>query len=397
MTTAPGPAAWLDQATTHLKSRRWDLLVRLCEDPALPADAAAAAGLLGATAAAYLGQERRVPPHVSRALDAGAERLVLMQGLLAAAHAHVGAALGAAGEAASPDAAFHAEREALALKRLGTGLHQRPAKRAGGASDNAEILRQRQLVENLRQQLQSLRASAAASASIGIDPRAHALITAVRDSRLTYLSAAKLASLARTCLAIEEQHVPGLFVEAGCALGGSAVVIGSLKQPQRRFEIYDVFGMIPAPGEQDPPEVHRRYEEITSGSASGIGGDRYYGYETDLQRIVQRNLEHHGLDLATHHIALVRGLVQDTLGGDEAVAFAHMDVDWYEPSLVCLERLYPRLSVGGSIIVDDYHDWGGCRRAVDEYLARLGGGYVADDAARSLKITKLAPVAAAAK
>jgi hypothetical protein len=103
------------------------------------------------------------------------------------------------------------------------------------------------------------------------------------------------------------------------------------------------------------------------------------------------------MDLATHHIALVQGLVQDTLGGDEAVAFAHMDVDWYEPSLVCLERLYPRLSVGGSIIVDDYHDWGGCRRAVDEYLARLDGGYVADDSARSLKITKLAPVAAAAR
>jgi len=92
VTTTPGPAAWLDQATTHLAARRWDVLVRLCEDPTLPADAAAAAGLLGATAAAYLGQERRVPPHVSRALDAGAERLVLMQGLLAAAHAHVGAA-----------------------------------------------------------------------------------------------------------------------------------------------------------------------------------------------------------------------------------------------------------------------------------------------------------------
>jgi Macrocin-O-methyltransferase (TylF) len=248
----------------------------------------------------------------------------------------------------------------------------------------AEVLRQREVIGDLRAELSALRTAAAEQG------KTRTLLTAVRDKRLTYLSMAKLDALARTCLAIEEQRIPGVFIEAGCALGGSSVIIGSTKRPFRRFEIYDVFGMIPSPGEHDPAEVHKRYTDIVQGSATGLGGDRYYGYEDDLETIVRRNLQSFGLAPEEQNITLVRGLVQETLTGTEPVAFAHLDVDWYEPSLVCIERLYPRLSIGGSIIVDDYHDWGGCRRAIDEYLNRLGRGFVVDDSARSLKITKVA-------
>jgi hypothetical protein len=37
-----------------------------------------------------------------------------------------------------------------------------------------------------------------------------------------------------------------------------------------------------------------------------------------------------------------------------------------------MEHLYPRLSEGGVLIVDDYGHWQGARRAVDEYLAAAG-------------------------
>jgi hypothetical protein len=32
-----------------------------------------------------------------------------------------------------------------------------------------------------------------------------------------------------------------------------------------------------------------------------------------------------------------------------------------------LNNLYPKLSVGGFAIIDDYFELGGCRRAIDEY------------------------------
>ena len=68
-------------------------------------------------------------------------------------------------------------------------------------------------------------------------------------------------------------------------------------------------------------------------------------------------------------MSLIKGLVQDTMRIDQPVAFAHVDVDWYEPVLTCLQRVFPKLVEGGSIILDDYHDWGGCRKATDEYIA----------------------------
>jgi asparagine synthase (glutamine-hydrolysing) len=182
--------------------------------------------------------------------------------------------------------------------------------------------------------------------------------------------------------------LPGLFLEAGCALGGSAILLGSVKSVERPLQIYDVFEMIPQPTVEDTAEVHERYRTIVDGEATGIGGDKYYGYEDDLYLVVQENLKRFGIDRERQNISLIKGLVQDTMSIDQPVAFAHVDVDWYEPVMVCLERIFPALVVGGSIILDDYRDWGGCRKAADEYLARVAGQFALDNSAGSLKITR---------
>jgi hypothetical protein len=35
---------------------------------------------------------------------------------------------------------------------------------------------------------------------------------------------------------------------------------------------------------------------------------------------------------------------------------------------VCLERIVPRVSAGAYVVLDDDNEYGGCRRAVDEFL-----------------------------
>ena len=216
------------------------------------------------------------------------------------------------------------------------------------------------------------------------------LIRRIRGRKLTYLSERKLASLARTCREIEEKRLAGVFVEAGIALGGSTILLASLKQDARPLRAHDVFDMIPPPTADDPPEVHARYRVISGGTSQGIDGDPYYGYRDDLYELVQANLRDFGVDLARQQVELVRGLVQDTLAVMEPVALAHIDVDWYEPVRVCLERIFPWLVPGGCIVLDDYHDWGGCRRATDDYLKRVAGRYTLDDSSGALKITRLA-------
>jgi asparagine synthase (glutamine-hydrolysing) len=222
---------------------------------------------------------------------------------------------------------------------------------------------------------------------IGDDDRE--LVSRIRADRLTYLSDKKLASLVTTARGIEDAGLPGMFIEAGCALGGSAILLASVKRADRPFNVYDVFGMIPPPTQDDTPDVHQRYQTIVQGKSAGIGGDTYYGYRDDLYEQVQASFQRFGLDPAQHGVSLIKGLVQDTLHPEGPVALAHVDVDWYEPVMTCLQRIFPQLVVGGSIILDDYHDWGGCRKATDQFLRGVTGAFTLDDRAGSLKVTKI--------
>ncbi len=222
----------------------------------------------------------------------------------------------------------------------------------------------------------------------GLTENERNLVMSIRAAKLTYLSDSKLVSIAQTCRRIEAEQVQGEFIEAGCALGGSAILIAGVKGAARPFSVYDVFGMIPAPTQEDTPDVHERYRHIVEGKSVGIDGNPYYGYERDLYEIAQGNLRRFGVDIAAQQVRLIKGLLQETLQPTGAIAFAHIDVDWYDPVKVCLERLSPRLSVGGSIVLDDYHDWGGCRKATDEYLRTVSGQFSLDDTAGSMKITR---------
>lgn len=220
---------------------------------------------------------------------------------------------------------------------------------------------------------------------IGEDPKG--IVSQIRNRRLTYLSQRKMLQIIRTLREIDKNGIEGRILEAGCALGGSLVLIASYA-PDRAISVYDTFEMIPAPGPEDPPDVHKRYATIISGRSKGIGGDTYYGYRGDLQGYVLSNVRELVGNEAIERIELYKGLLQDTMIVDEPVAFAHIDVDWYDPVKTCIIRIWPMLAKGGSLIFDDYFDWGGCKKAVDEYFhGRSDMAF--DDRAGNMKVIKL--------
>jgi O-methyltransferase len=191
----------------------------------------------------------------------------------------------------------------------------------------------------------------------------------VRRNKLTYLGEGKLASMGECLATVKQQQVAGNFLEFGVALGGSAICIASQLDEGRSFFGLDVFGMIPPPSDKDGPVPNERYRVIKSGKSAGIGGDKYYGYLDNLKDVVIRNFETFGLSVDDKRIRLVEGLYQNTLPTlpEMKIAFAHIDCDWYEPVLLCLQYVWSRLSVGGFVILDDYNDWPGCKRATDEF------------------------------
>ena len=208
---------------------------------------------------------------------------------------------------------------------------------------------------------------------VSVPDEVAAVLGAVRAENLTYLTENQLGSLVGCVLEVEASARPGAIIEAGTARGGSAIAMASAKSPAREMRVYDVFGMIPPPTEIDGTAALQRFADIEAGRSGGVGGEDYYGYEDDLLGEVTASFARHGAPLDRHNVSLVPGLFQDTLDVDGPVALAHVDGDWYESTMTCLERLAPRLVPGGRIVIDDYFAWAGCRAAVDEYFANRPG------------------------
>ncbi|MFY0625979.1 MAG: class I SAM-dependent methyltransferase [Reichenbachiella sp.] len=187
-------------------------------------------------------------------------------------------------------------------------------------------------------------------------------------SKLSYLRIGALNNIRDTIKEVENKKIKGLFVEAGCALGGSSIQIASAKATDRKLNIYDVFGMIPPPGSEDDQDVVDRFSDITEGKSKGIRGDKYYGYHEDLKGEVSSNLTKFGFDPKTNNIELIQGLYEESMEINDPVAFAHIDCDWYSSVMTCLEQIEPHMSLNGVMIIDDYYVWSGCKKAIDEYF-----------------------------
>lgn len=175
----------------------------------------------------------------------------------------------------------------------------------------------------------------------------------------TMVSPSRLAALERGVRAVVREGVPGDVVECGTARGGSAALMAlwlkRLDSPKKVF-VFDTFEGLPPPTAEDPD--FERAVQFT-GLCRG---------ELDEVKDLFRRLG--VLDRAV----FVKGKFQDTLPTFEAppVALLHLDADWYESTMVCLNHLWDRVSPGGIVQLDDYGSWEGCKKAADEFLAARG-------------------------
>jgi len=83
---------------------------------------------------------------------------------------------------------------------------------------------------------------------------------------------------------------------------------------------------------------------------------------------VKRALYSVGYDRTKIHF--VKGKVEETIPANAPanIALLRLDTDWYESTRHELAHLFPRVSRGGVVIIDDYGHWKGAKQAVDEYL-----------------------------
>ena len=151
----------------------------------------------------------------------------------------------------------------------------------------------------------------------------------------------------------------GAIVECGVFKGVSLVRFAHFRQicgldDSKPIYGFDTFGLFPTPGYAPDNELFNRF--IESAGDKSIGKDQLY--EILKRKSVEKN------------VFLIEGDLRLTLPVFPGlkISFLNLDVDLYEPSKVILENLWPRLSKGGVLMLDDYGKFPGETLATDEYF-----------------------------
>lgn len=129
--------------------------------------------------------------------------------------------------------------------------------------------------------------------------------------------------------------------------------------------LYDTFDEVPLPGPHDGHFTGRDMREIYHEAIEDPIYDRY-----PLDRVAEL-MSKTGYPEANVH--LIEGLVEQTIPdrAPDQVALCRLDTDFYESTAHEMEHLFPRIAEGGILVIDDYGDFSGARKAVDEYFERL--------------------------
>lgn len=185
----------------------------------------------------------------------------------------------------------------------------------------------------------------------------------------TMTSIERIHTLIQSIKYIKNNQISGSIVECGVWKGGSMMAIiqtlKKLNDISYPLYLFDTFEGMPKPSNFDvsSTKISAKDEFIKnkindeSSTWCNIGLDD-----------VKKNIYSQGYD--NSKITFVKGKVESTLPfqAPNKISLLRLDTDWYESTKHELECLFPLLSKGGVLIIDDYGYWEGARKAVDEYF-----------------------------
>ena len=203
---------------------------------------------------------------------------------------------------------------------------------------------------------------------VDFDPDAVDTIRAVKPYTMT--SHERIYAVIQATRYIVAAKIGGAIVECGVWRGGSMMAVartllhlGTINVDMFLFDTYE--GMTqPSSDDVDYRGVDAEPEFVRTRT----GAD-----ESDWCRATIAEVENNltGTSYPRERIKLIKGKVEETIPAQapDRIALLRLDTDWYESTHHELVHLYPRLSSGGVLIIDDYGHWKGCRKATDAYFA----------------------------
>jgi O-methyltransferase len=200
-----------------------------------------------------------------------------------------------------------------------------------------------------------------------VEPWVAEIIKKVRPFTMTAYDE-RISALCHAVRYVARSHIPGDIVECGVWRGGSmmAAALTLLSEGDiREIHLFDTFEGMP------PPKSIDRAIKFSGKPASVMLEENdksspVWAYAP--MEDVRANLESTGYPMNSVHF--IRGMVEDTIPREapSEISILRLDTDWYDSTKHELVQLFPKLSVGGVLIIDDYGFWEGARKATDEYI-----------------------------
>lgn len=197
-----------------------------------------------------------------------------------------------------------------------------------------------------------------------------------RAAPFTMVSPERLLACMDATEYVVRRGVPGALVECGVWQGGSMLAMIFTLQREgvtnRDVYLFDTFEGMTRPANIDTTKYGRDALPIWHQAQSAGRRAWDWWFHADHFNIDSVKETIYATGYPSERIHFVKGMVEETLpaSAPESIAILRLDTDWYESTKHELTHLYPLLSPGGVLLVDDYGHWDGCRRAVDEYFER---------------------------
>lgn len=190
----------------------------------------------------------------------------------------------------------------------------------------------------------------------------------------TATSPERINALCEAVRYIANNKIPGAIVECGVWRGGSVMAAARTLMEEgdmsRDLYLFDTFSGMVAPGAYDlmPDDTPAATQFAREARDDGSGSRWCEASIEEVQAAVALT------KYPPERLHFVVGRVEDTVPehAPEEIGLLRLDTDWYESTRHELLHLYPRVALGGVLIIDDYGVWQGARRAVDEYFAGRG-------------------------
>ncbi|MDH3245569.1 MAG: TylF/MycF family methyltransferase [Saprospiraceae bacterium] len=157
---------------------------------------------------------------------------------------------------------------------------------------------------------------------------------------------------------IIKDNIEGDFIETGVWRGGATIFMRALLRINnildRTVWVADSFEGLPQPDLKKYPKDQ---------------GDRHYLVEELAVSLDEVKANFTKYDLLDDQVRFVKGWFRDTLptAPIRKLALLRLDGDMYESTIVALESLYPKLTNGGFVIIDDWGAVEGCKKAVIDF------------------------------